>query len=95
MERYLGTHAGISESFVAKILEKTKGIDERDAFVKNLGSSFKETEGMRIEIVNKGKEQRFFLSYEINGKSVSMEIDSSVLYGIISEREEFEKKIRE
>jgi hypothetical protein len=58
LERFMGTHLGIGECFIAKIIEKTKGIEERDKFVevlKNIGFNF--VEGFDIEIIKKPNEQ--------------------------------------
>ena len=40
---FMGNHEVMSESFLAKVIEKTKGIDERNKFIeslKNVGFSF-------------------------------------------------------
>lgn len=51
MERFLGTHQGVAESFLAKVIEKTKGIAERDRFVVALGNTgFGFTEGFGVDI---------------------------------------------
>jgi hypothetical protein len=93
MERYLGTHSGISEFFIAKIIEKTKGIEKRDEFVKEIGSGFKETEGMTVEIVNQGKNQEMTVKYHVNGKKEELKINEDLLLAMIEERKEFEQKI--
>lgn len=56
LERYLGSHAGVTESFLAKVIEKTKGIEERNKFVQALGNqSFDYVEGFKAEIINPGR----------------------------------------
>ncbi len=55
LERYMGTHASVGESFLAKLLEVTKGTEERDRFVEALGGkSFDVAEGFAVEIRNHG-----------------------------------------
>lgn len=93
LERYLGTHQGVAECFLAKALEKIEDIEKRDEFVKAVGGGFGESEGIHIEIINSGNEQKIKIDYEINGSKESMEIDRSVLEGIIDERKEFEGMI--
>jgi len=93
LERYLGTHLGVVESFIAKVLEKTKGRKERDKFVEALNNQgFKETQGIKVEINNLGKEQEILLTYELNeDKKESIKIDEELLREIIEERRSFEQ----
>lgn len=54
MKRFFGSHQGVLECFLAKIIEKTKGIEERDKFVQALNNQgFDYAEGFDIEIKNK------------------------------------------
>ncbi len=60
MERILASHQSVTESFLAKVIEMTKGVDERDAFVESLGDQgFGFAEGFKIEIEkdDKGEDQ--------------------------------------
>jgi hypothetical protein len=51
LKRFLGTHQGIGESFLAKVIEQTKSKAERDAFVSALGNQgFNFAEGFDIKI---------------------------------------------
>ena len=69
LRRYLGTHQGIGESFIAKLIEETKGIEGpegRNAFVSaldNKGFGFVEGFNVRIETDNAGK-RTVRISYE-------------------------------
>lgn len=55
LERFLGTHQGNTESFLAKAIELTKGVEERDKFMNALGGrGFAYVEGANIEILNHG-----------------------------------------
>ncbi|MFA6908417.1 MAG: hypothetical protein WC289_00855 [Patescibacteria group bacterium] len=52
MERFMGSHAGVIDCFLAKVVEKIKGVEERDALVRALGNQgFDETEGFEVDIV--------------------------------------------
>ena len=95
MERYLGTHSGILEFFLIKVKEKVEGIDGRDEFIKYLGDGFKETEGMRVEIINVGSDQQILVHFTAEGKDEEILIDDQLLDSIIEERAEFEKKFGE
>lgn len=94
LERYLGTHQGVVESFVAKALENKFGIEAKMEFVESVGGGFKETEGIHIEIINQGNEQRIELTYGINGQKETIELDKELLENIIEERREFDEKIK-
>lgn len=52
LERFLGSHQTVPESFLAKVVELTRGINERDRFVDVLGKNgFGFSEGYDIKIV--------------------------------------------
>lgn len=97
LERYLGTHQGVSESLVAKVLELTWGEETKNAFVKSVGAGFDEIEGVRFEIVNRGKEQKILMTYSVKEGSVpvhkTVEFGREVVENIIEERKAFERKI--
>lgn len=95
MERYLGTHQGITESFLAKVLEKTKGAEFKDEFVKSVGGGFKETEGVRIEIISSPDGQKIEVKYKMGDKEEMLELPQEVLEEIIKERNELNRKIEE
>lgn len=53
LERFMGTHQTIPESFLAKIIEKTSGVEERSKFIEILGNKgFDYVEGFDLEILN-------------------------------------------
>lgn len=95
LERYMGTHQGVAECFVAKVLEKIQGNAERDAFIESIGTGFGETRGIHIEIVNTGDEQKIVMMYPVKNKEgieeqQSVEFSAKLLDEIIEERKEFE-----
>ena len=93
LERYLATHQGVAEGFVAKILEETQGPEKRDEFISSVGSGFKETEGIHLEIQNNGNHQEITITYQINGNKETITVSRDLIENIIKDREDFEKKI--
>ncbi len=90
MERYLGSHQGVVETFLAKVIEKTKGVEERNNFqavLNNQGFGF--VEGYQVQIINKaGEKPKVYISYkkEKDGQTVyqfNQEIESRILEQII------------
>ena len=86
LERYLGTHQSVGESFVAKLLENTQGVAERDGFIKALGPGFAETAGFKVEIKNSAGNQEAVVSLKIKDKEWKIPLDSQILEQIIQER---------
>lgn len=81
LERFMGTHQTVPESFLAKVIEKTKGVEERDKFIEILGNKgFDYTEGFDLEILNtsigpvihiyykrvRDKEESYIFDQEVN-----------------------------
>jgi hypothetical protein len=94
LERYLGTHQGVVESFVLDILRRQEGEAVAQEMAVSMGNGWNELEGVSIEIKNKGKEKSVIMSYPSPEGLKNIEIDPKVIDEIISEREEFEKKIK-
>ena len=64
-EKLFGTHEGVLESFLAKVIEKTKGVEERTKFVEALeNKGFDETEGFDMEIINDGDSKVMYITYD-------------------------------
>ena len=93
LERYLASHQGVVEGFVAKVLEETQGAEKRDEFIASLDGGFKETQGIHVEVINNGDEQKISISYKIGDNEEILEINSELLEKIIKEREGFEKEV--
>lgn len=75
LKRFFGTHQGIAESFLAKVIETTRGKDERDLFVSALNNQgFDFVDGFEVEIDTiDGKEQKIHILFR-------KEKDGKVLY---------------
>ncbi len=96
LERYLVSHQGVAESFVAKVIEIQEGLAARDQFASSLGNGWAETKGIHIEIINDEHGQRSFISYDdADGKKKEILVDADTLAVIIKEREKLEKACRE
>lgn len=59
LERFLGSHQTISESFLSKVIDKTRGREERDEFIDTLGDGegFGFVEGFKVEILRNDLEE--------------------------------------
>lgn len=55
LERFLGSHGGVVESFLLKVIEKTKGIGERDRLLGIMPHQFEYAEGINITIENRAQ----------------------------------------
>jgi len=65
MERFMGTHQTIPESFLAKVIERTKGMEERNKFIKILDNKgFDYVEGFDLEILNTKEGPKIKIHYE-------------------------------
>lgn len=100
LERYLGTHVGIQESFIVKVLEKLSLDSKRREFIDAYPNGFTELQGMNIDITTRGRERTIYLSYEVPDKSDRPKTERIILTGevleqIIEDRYEFEQGIAE
>jgi hypothetical protein len=65
LERFMGSHANVIDLFLCKLIEKTKGKEERDRLIKMLGNQmFDEAEGFDIEIVMVAGQPEVIVRYE-------------------------------
>lgn len=87
LERFLGTHQTVSESFLAKVIEKTKGAEERNKFVESLNSAgFSFVEGFDVEINNIGDNQEIHITFhKEKGDEVLFDYNETVPIEIIDQ----------
>jgi hypothetical protein len=71
LERFLGTHGGVAESFLLKVIEKTKGIEERNKLLELMPHQFDYAEGLDITLVDKGSDQLIRVSFKKEDKNDS------------------------
>lgn len=94
LERYFGTHGGVTDSFLAKAIEIKKGIKERDVFISSVGNYFKEMQGIHVSIKNTGSAQEIIITYEVDGKNESVNLNREDLEKIVEDRKNFENKVK-
>ncbi len=88
LHRFFGTHQGVAESFLAKVIEKMEGVDERDRFVAALGNQgFDFTEGFRLDVQTFANgTNKLHLSFKKERESgESFIFDEDVPMGVIDE----------
>ncbi|MBI3685440.1 N-formylglutamate amidohydrolase [Candidatus Azambacteria bacterium] len=92
LERFFGTHQGVNESFLAKVIEKTKGAEERDKFVQALSNQgFDYTEGFEVDILNKNSDEfaiRIRYKKEVedgDGKRLVFEFNEEIPHEVIKD----------
>lgn len=94
LKRFFGTHQGVQEAFLAKVIEKTKGIEERDRFVKVLrDQGFDFSEGMEIKIkTGEDHIQKIHITYrrESENPEESFVFDEDIQPDLIAEIAEAE-----
>jgi hypothetical protein len=101
MRRFFGTHLMVGESFLARLLEKTRGPEERDRFLTTIGNGFNFVEGFQIEIDTpvSGGEPVVNLHYQgaprpgVEPYEVKLSLTKELLQEMISERDEFNAEV--
>jgi len=92
LKRFFGSHQGVLESFLGKLIEKTKGKEDLKKFVsavKNQGFDY--AEGFKMDIEMQNGEPRlkvFYKKNEENPFEFNEEIDPSIIKDIIKEGSE-------
>lgn len=89
MERFLGSHSGVLESFLIKVIEKTKGTEEAERFAQVVpeGFNFSEDFSAKITTKTKGGEPTIHIKYnrkDADGKT-TYELDEDVPLSVIQE----------
>lgn len=93
MKRFMGTHQTTSECFLAKVIEKTDGVEARDEFVKALSNQgFSPSEGFECDVVTdqEGK-TNIHIKFEKQGSEdregfvFDKDIDLSVIDEIVAD----------
>ncbi|MEJ0002183.1 MAG: hypothetical protein WDN09_03360 [bacterium] len=84
LERYLSTHLGMSEAFLAKVVEVTEGAEMRDAFVAMIGNKgFDYLEGFEVDIEKKNGIETITVKYKTDKGEMTKELSSEQLNAII------------
>ncbi len=101
LERFFGSHKGVIECFLAKLIEKTEGIKKRDEFIDILDKNgFGLSEGFTVYIINQKNQPTVVVEYQKeyktkNGEEKKFElrrrINPKIIDEIIKEGEELKK----
>jgi hypothetical protein len=94
LQRLFGTHQGVSEAFLMKILEKTKGRDDVYKFIDSLKSKngFSYSEGSSIIIAGSDVDSRKQITIKIGDEEIA--IDDELVRQIMSDRDELNMEIK-
>lgn len=100
LERYLGTHAGVVESFLVKLLREKQGQAAMDEFVKAYPNGFSELQGVQVDVELVDDKPKFTLMYELPAKVSGeesedrmVEFELADLDSIIDQRVAFERMV--
>jgi hypothetical protein len=89
-ERFMGTHQGMAESFLLKVVEIAQGVEARNELLSEIGNAgFGYSEGIDINLVQKGPDTKAELVY-INPrtqKETRLELSRDILEKILQEAE--------
>jgi len=68
MERFLGSHSGVLESFLIRVIEKTRGAEEAEKFAQAVPEGFDFSEGFSAKITTKTKGSEPTIQIKYNRK---------------------------
>ncbi len=93
MQRFLGTHQSIGETFLLKVIEKTQGRDAALKFIEQLPNKngFDVSEGFSVNIAPSADEVKVTITYG----STSWDLTREVLDEIVQDREQLDKEIND
>jgi hypothetical protein len=95
LERFMGSHAGVIDVFLCKVVEKLKGIEERNKLVESLANSgfnFAEGFDVEIDVINGEPQMRIKYSKPKDERGEAFEIDEVVPHEILEQMIEEGKK---
>jgi len=88
LERFMGSHAGVLDVFLCKLVEKLKGVEERNRLMESLdNNSFNFAEGFDIEIDMVGGEPQMRIRYSKlkDERGEAFEIDEVIPHEMLEE----------
>lgn len=97
MQRFMGSHQGVGESFLMKVIEKTLGKEEVYNFINSLESKngFKFGEGYSLVIgETKDENNNCLKQISINFNGRQFACDENILKEIITDRDILDKKLQ-
>jgi broad specificity phosphatase PhoE len=92
LQRVFGSHNSILESFLAKVYEKTQGVEARDEFVQKLASpnGFDYLEGFEVRVLDNDP----LGEYALLCGDEQLTLDRGVLEQILVDRQELDARIQ-
>ncbi|MEK7586299.1 MAG: hypothetical protein AAB453_00295 [Patescibacteria group bacterium] len=75
MYRFFGTHQGVAESFLIKVVEKMKGVGERNKLVSLLNQGFDYFEGFTVEVLTNNEQAEPVIKINYSKKGAKSEDD--------------------
>jgi len=92
MQRHLGSHQGVTESFLMKVIEKTEGREGVDRFIDSLSSrnGFDLSEGFSVNI--SGDEQEPTLTFRFRDQE--WQVSPSMIEQMVQERDELNNETK-
>lgn len=88
MQRFMGTHQTIGETFLLKVVEKTQGTDAASALAEKMGNGFDLSEGFSVVIDTVDQ------SMSITYKDKSWKVNMDVLDQIIKDKTDLDNSIK-
>ena len=95
LERYLGSHQSVPESFILEILKRAGNEKVAKSLASDMKNGWGELKSLSVEIKNKGKKKIIIISYPTLEGLKEIEIKPEIIDEIIVARQEFEKLFRE
>lgn len=86
LERFMGSHAGALDVFLCKVVEKVKGVDERNKLVAALGNDafdFAESFDVEIDMIDGQPQLRIRYQKEKDNRGDAFVFDEAIPYEII------------
>ena len=102
VQKFFGSHQGVPELFMARVIEKLQGAEERDRFVAALdGEGFAYVEGFQVEIQNPsdGSEARALLNFQKpaadghDGYEIHLPVTMTLLKEMVADGDQFDAGI--
>jgi hypothetical protein len=88
LERFLGSHGGILESFLLKLVERVKGVEERDRLLRIIPNHFDYTEGIDVILTtvdSKPSVRVVFKHNQVGGEGEPYNFDETISPEIIDD----------
>ena len=94
LERQLGTHQGIGESFLAKLAQKTENTELYHRLLEEKPNGFDFVEGFEVDISNDpAQELPITVIYTLNGQEYRIPVSEAIIQEMIADSDQIEQTI--